>query len=382
MSFLAAIPWPLRAVGLLLVGLVAFKLIGAVPAALLIALAAALWVVALTALFYEAGWLNALARAPVIPAFLGFVTNRAAVARAVRAEAGSAAAQAAPSGALDDAERRRLFAEAEAALDALQGVDAAREAIRTRLIDIARHDPENPFGSRAPAVLMLLSGPRGVGKTQAAHACARMMAGLGALRTAGIVTLRESDLRGGGHASATELGRAKAGEALDGALLLDDADWLLQPDPYGGGADGPGVDIGLAILDVAQAHPRRILLLATLSAEAEARLRADPAHARWLGKLTVRSAAFGHLDDAALLAILEGHLAASGWRLENDDATRAARRLLSDLRDRAGAHFDNAEACRRTAEKLIDAAVAESPDAAARRVITRAVARLAEDEVE
>lgn len=351
---------------MLLLALAVYSLLGKVAGSLFTVLAIVFWLVVLLVLAFEMGWLGFLSGAPPIAAFFSYIANRKAVTGTKTGE---------PDGAprlLSEEERDKLFASAEATLDGLIGIDAARDAIDQKLIDIAQANPENPFGTQAPAALALFAGPRGTGKTTAAQAASEMLTGTHALKTAKIVLLRRTDLRSGDYSSPTELGRSKAEAAVDGTLLIDDADWLLQPDPYGDG-DGPGPELGLAVLDVAQRYPRRIFLAATLGAQAAARLQSDAAHSRWLGKLTVRTVPFDHLEDDDLLTILTARLEDMGWHFADDAASTAARRLLSEIRDRRADEFDNAEACRRTAEKLVEAAINGHGEDGERRIDRAAV---------
>ena len=91
---------------------------------------------------------------------------------------------------------------------------------------------------------------------------------------------------------------------------------------------------------------------------------------------------FDDLDDNALIDVLESSLESMNWRLENDDAVQAARRLLAEFRDRKGTSFDNAEACRRTAEMLVEITTEERPDLAEQRVINREMVRFTDEEME
>ena len=312
---------------------------------------------------------------PLASGLLGWLSARPAAV----ANAAAAGAAGAPRGELSASDRKRLSAEGFATLDGLQGLEATRDQIVQRLLDPAEADPSAPFGTNAPAVVALFAGPRGVGKTTAAMATAQILAGMGALKTGSIVTLRGTELRTGAFRSAAEMGQSKAREAIGGVLLLDQADWLLAPDPYGGG-DTPGVDLGLAILDAAQQNPRSFLVIATMSDTAAGRLAQDPGHARWLDKLARRMIHFGHLDDDTLSELVEGSLGASGWRLKDDATATAVRRLIAEARSRAGETFDNAEACRRLAEALIEAARGTEPGGA--REVDRGAVRRVDDQLE
>lgn len=380
MGVLAVIPWPIRLIVMMIAGFFIYKLIGLAPIGLLIILAVALWTISITSLLYEAGFLNIFARLPGVSNFLGFVTNRSKLVGASSPQVPGKPAANDPAGELDANERQQLYNVGAAELDALVGVEAAKDAILTRLVETAKLDPSNPFATLAPAVLVLMSGPRGVGKTIAAQSCVRMLAGVGALRTANLVTLLESDFRGGARITVTDLVGGKAKAALGGVLLLDDADWMLSSVSNGQGA-GLGVEVGLALLGAAQKYPRGFLLIATMTAEGEERLRRDLGHKRWLDKLMVRHVPFNNLDDGALLTVLNRQLATAGWRFDSDESSRAARRLLASRKEDSLDGFDNAEACRRLAERLIDVASVDGAGIAS-RVVSKAVVQEVANEVE
>ena len=348
---ISAIPLPIRIVAGALLIYVLFRLIGG-HGELLLILAAMLWAVVLIALLYECGPLARLGGLPGAGWLLDRITNRTSAPQPLSAGAmpGGRAPPPEPRGGLSDEDRARLLNEAHATFEEIVGQEDACALIETRLFETARAstDEAPAFGTRAPAVIVAISGQRGLGAEVIARAVAKGYAGHGALKRAHVVALRSHDLRTGGSQVTVVTGKAE--EAIDGTLLLEDADWLMEPDPYGG-ATGPGVEAGLAILDVAQRHPQSFLIVATLAEGTDNRLRNDSGHDRWLGRLTVHSVRLKPLDDDELLIVLRRELAAIGCPLETE-AERAARSLLREVRDHRGPSFDNAEACRRIAEEL------------------------------
>ena len=258
MGALRAIPLPLRIAAIFLLGLVLFQFVGKVPSAIFVSAAIAFWSVALLTWVYDQGWVNTLARVPGVSGVLGFLANRKALSGPDTST--SAERKVAPPGELDASERQALFAKAQQSLAALHGNDAAKEIITQRIVAPARENPENPFGSSAPATIIMIAGPRGVGKTTLAHTLANLLVGVGAIKTASVVTVRPTDLRTGEFASAIELARSKTKSAKKGTLLIDDADWLLADDPYGA-ADTPGSDFGMILSKPRQTRPTPRLLL-------------------------------------------------------------------------------------------------------------------------
>lgn len=379
MTLLRAVPLPLRIAAIFLLGLVLFQLVGKMPSTLLVSAAIAFWSVALVTWVYDQGWVNALARVPGVSGALGFLTNRKALSGPETRT--SAERTVAPPGELDESERQALFAKAQQSLAALHGNNAAKEIITQRIVAPARENPENPFGSSAPSTIIMIAGPRGVGKTTLAHTLANLLVSVGAIKTASVVTVRPTDLRTGEFASAIELSRSKTKSAKKGTLLIDDADWLLADDPYGT-ADTPGGDFGVTLVETASDTLDAALVVATMSVETLGRLKEDAQHSRWLGKLARREVVLQDLDDEGLLAVLESELGNADWHIESEEAATAARRMLSDLRDRKTPNFDNAIACRRAAEKLVEITTEDFEEKARKRVIGREAIRVADEEME
>jgi hypothetical protein len=344
---LSAIPLPIRLVAGLLVGMLVFSL--ARSGEIFLILAALLWAVVLIGLIHETGAVPALSRIGFVSTGLNRLTNRSA-----RAPRASEQTEAPAGGArLGEAERRELLEEGLSELRTVVGQEAALDTIETRIFEPARRSTEDApnFGSRAPALLVLIAGPVGVGARTIARAIGKVLAGYGALRTGKLVDLRPRDVRSGvDHVEAVT---RKAEEAVGGMLLIEDADWFLNPDPYGG-AKGPGLEAGSALLDVAEANPRAFVIVATLSEATLERLRNDPEHAKWIGRLGLRIVRLDPLDDDQLLGFLRREAEGMGYAL-SPDAERSARLLLREYREVMGDGFDNAEACRRLAEQLATA---------------------------
>ena len=342
-GLLRAIPLPIRLVVGLLLGVVLARLFGNLPTALL-SLAILAWLLVLTGLAYEAGWLGRAGQLAVVgPALDRLVNRQARIAT-------SAPVPAARPQQLSAADRERVLGEAYRELDAIVGQEQAKASIDLKLLEPARQSTEGhpSFGTRAPALFIGVRGPLGTDLRRMARAIGRAYVGLGALAKDKIVVLASRDARPG--KDQVEAVRKKAEEAVGGVLLLEDADWLLEGDGYGGNSK-PGVEAGVALLDVAVAHHQQMVIVATFAEAAEERLRGDADHARWMGQLAVRWVALQHLEEEELFALLHKELAAIGLQLDAD-AERPARALLRDVRETMGRNFDNSDACRRIAEQL------------------------------
>ena len=376
---IAAIPLPLKIAAGVLVVLLLYKLLSLIAGSALLLIVIFLWLLVLLTIMYELGWINKLAEVPVLSKFLGFLSGRNA-----QSEPNNVAAETTdPKGKLSPEERDRLFQDGNTLLDGLSGAEAIRSSILQRFIEPAQSNPENPFATQSPMVCAIYEGPRGVGKSTAARATALMMAGCNALDTARMVVIKESDLRSGVYRSAIDLGTKKAIDALNGTLLIDDADWLVPSDNQNRTAGSAGSDVGMAILDIAAQNPKMLFLILTMSSEAAARLRSDSSHLRWLGKLTSREIKFDRLGPDILLDITQQQLATAGWKLDSESTKASLRRLLTEHSDRANNEFDNAEACRRIAEQLIETATNELDETSLQnRSIDTGIIRLVDEEME
>ena len=328
---LSAIPLPIRVVAGVLLIFLLFRLIGG-HGDLLLILAGVLWAVVLISLLYESGPLARLGALPGVGWLLDRVTNRtgAPPPSSAGAAPGRSAKSQQPRGGLSDEDRARLLNEARATLEEIVGQSEACDTIETRLFQPARASTgkTSAFGTRAPAVIVAISGQRGLGADEIARAIAKGYAGHGALKRAHVVALHPHDIRAG-TSQVNKAVTSKAEEAIGGTLLLEDADWLLDPDPYGG-STGPGVEAGLAILDVARRHHQSFLIVATFEDGGDNRLRNDSGHDRWLGRLTMHSVRLKPLDDDDLLVVLRRELEAIGCPLD-PDADRSARALLREV---------------------------------------------------
>ncbi len=362
---LARIPLPLRIAGIILVGVLMFGLVGKFGG-ILIWMAVVLWLLVVVSLLYDHGYLNVISRIPVISGLFRFLTNR----RAAEAERGGAQ----PRGEreLTDEERLGLRAEGEQMLGVLVGVDDAVAEIEDSLLNIAAGtvgEDDKGFGTRAPALVVLFSGPKGVGKSHAAEAVAKIYAGIGSLKTAKVVRVTERDAkRAIGAMALADLATERAEAARGGALLLENANWLLDDDDQA--PIKPGVDFGMSLYEVLADRHQEVLVLITLSPACERRLKNDPEHARWLDKLTVRTIPFNALDDDALIEILRSRLDYEGAALDEEAGT-AVRGYLREELHRFGADgVDNANAAIRVASRLVEAARRRDPEAGRRGEFT------------
>jgi energy-coupling factor transporter ATP-binding protein EcfA2 len=201
----------------------------------------------------------------------------------------------------------------------------------------------------APATLVLLVGPRGTGKSSVALALAGKLHRADGLRSDRIVGITPTELHGlgGSYGPSEDVLKSVSDRiqaALDGALLIDDLDWLAAS--AGGQA---AAEVGNRLLAVARRYPGRLFVIGTGSSTAIGRL--DPAN-RWLNHLHVRRIDFPPLSNAALQDIFVRLLEEKGLRLA-DDSDRAVRIQIEERRAQGGEEFDNAHAIRRLVDDVL-----------------------------
>ena len=201
----------------------------------------------------------------------------------------------------------------------------------------------------APATLVLLVGPHGTGKSSVALALVGKLHRAGGLSSDRIVGITPTELHGlgGSYGPSDDVLKSVSDRiqvALDGALLIDDLDWLAVS--AGGQA---AAEVGDRLLAVARRYPGRLFVIGTGSPAAISRL--DPGD-RWLRHLHVRRIDFPPLSDAALQDIFVRLLEEKGLRLA-DDADRAVRIQIDERRTQSGDEFDNAHAVRRLVDDVL-----------------------------
>jgi hypothetical protein len=354
MALLTALPWPVRLIFFALTGVLATKLLQGFGWVFGVA-AAMLWAVAILAMLQAAGMANGLNRMPGVAPLMARIGGGAATSRSPAAPAGApgavlGAAPEQPQGQY----RKQLLDEADAELRQMRGIADVQQAIGrlVEMTDDARRRGRAGFGINAPAMVLVLTGGPGTGKTTVARLLARLFYGHQALERPDVRTLTAQELIGGYGAQAGQAAQRAAEEARGGLLLLDGADWLTQSQPLGG---SPGLDTGQAILRVAETQPGRLLIAMTMSEDSFHKLINDTGHhTGWLGKLRVERIPFPpHLPEDDLMALLEAQLASHGLPVESG-ARPALRGEIRDMQRRPAPVFDNAIAMRRLAERVQD----------------------------
>lgn len=229
-------------------------------------------------------------------------------------------------------------------IDRLLGNGDAKRRIQD-LVNLA-HDASQRgrkgFGVRPPATLVLFYGPSGVGKSDMARAFALLFYAYGGMETPKMVRLRGRQIMDAGPGGAGQLAEQQALAALDGVLLIDDAEWLAG----GRGHSGSdfAVEVGRAFLHVAEAHPDRLFIVATGRESFRNKLRGDNnLESAWLKKVNVEEVPFEPLSTDELFEMFRGHCENDRVRLDTEIAP-FVRRAIKHMQERDRDQFANAYA--------------------------------------
>lgn len=229
-------------------------------------------------------------------------------------------------------------------LQAMVGADPARAEILDKIVPLAQTSAAK--GKRllgaSRALIVLITGPHGVGKSVVARAVADLFYGL---TVVDIPVLSELPAPSGSRltpdwAQALE-------EGLDGVTLVDNAAWLMQTHPLTGGLHVDG--FLEAVTQVANTSPAKLTLIITLTDSQLEAIHQRTSFRDLLRRLTVRHLAMVALDPTDLVTVLDTQLQKQQLRLPSGQ-NEAIRRLIKRHSD--AENFDNAEAMRRVADGL------------------------------
>ncbi|GGS54811.1 AAA family ATPase [Actinokineospora fastidiosa] len=240
--------------------------------------------------------------------------------------------------------RRHLVATAPlpevlAELDQLVGLRAVKDAIReiAAVLELRQEQPHRRSTVVAPH--MLFVGSPGTGKTTVAKLMGRVFAALGLLVKGHVVPVTRADLVAGFVGQTAGRTRAKALEALDGVLLVDEAyDLVKEGNDFGGEA----ITELLTIME--EYRGRLVVVAAGYPGPMEAFLRAnDGLRSRFAQRLV-----FEDYTAPELRLIFERLAETEGYQLAPTASAKAARWLEAE-RERAlagGYGFGNGRAVR------------------------------------
>jgi hypothetical protein len=182
---------------------------------------------------------------------------------------------------------------------------------------------------------VIFEGPPGTGKSQIAKAFPALLYGVNAVTEYKLVELRERDVIDGGAGGASQVAEQFAEAALDGALLIEDAEWVSR------GNSTVAVEVGRAFLRVAQANPGKLMIIMTGRPNLKSSLIENSELRRaWLNQTDVNDVTFEQLSIDELMEIF-GDLQDQANTGAEPQLLPRVRSMLQDLQkkdDFANAH--------------------------------------------
>lgn len=291
-----------------------------------------------------ASWFDQIIRVPVAaaPALSPTVAPVASSPAVAPSSAATAPPRLTPAEATDAAITR---------INALHGIDGAKQKINDLIamgVQASEHG-QAAFGVQAPATMLLLQGPGGTGKTEAAQALGLWLYGAGIVAEAHAVTLTSAEIADQSPGQAYAIAQMKAEAALGGVLLIDPADWLVRErfDTGGNNRDPFSTEIARGLMSVISAHRSKLVIVATgpaglrLKMQGRAGLQQD-----LLNRIHLEVIDFDELSADSLARVFMDHVKAQRVRLHPDLQTRLPS-MIQTLKNDAGPAFDNAHTIRR-----------------------------------
>lgn len=344
------IPLPVKILAGLLLALLIASMAGSMGRVFALA-AAVLWAAAAVVVLHIAGlvppgiWSGV---AEMVTKVLAPTAKAIAPTRGSPSSANVAAAAPRQSRQSDiESSRPKALERGQNQLKAMIGDDPARTEILEKIVPLARTSATK--GKRllgaSRALIVLITGPHGVGKSVVARALADMFYGLAVVD---IPILSELPAPSGSRL--TPDWALALEEGLDGVTLVDNAAWLLQTHPLTGGLHVDG--FLEAVTQVANTSPGKLTLIITLTETDLEAIHQRTSFRDLLRRLTVRHLAMRGMEPLDLVAVLEAQLQKQQLRLPAGQ-TEPIRRLIKRYSD--AENFDNAEAMRRVSEGLGEA---------------------------
>jgi hypothetical protein len=344
---LHALPIPIK---LLLIGLAILVVMSLAPrlAGLLGIAAVVLWALAAVGLIYAAGLLpDALRKSAIGELARALVLDARAPGQPVTPAGGGTPA---PRAEADN--RRAAAAGAESELRAMRGDDPARAEILSQILPRAtalRGKGRRLLGA-ARALVFLVSGPPGVGKSTVGRALAALLYGLETLATP-----KRVDVQAPSAGRLDADWRDKFLDGLDGVVLIDNANWLAESNPLMGVVNADV--LFAALVEVGDRFPGRLTVIVTLGDRALAQIAGNANLREVERRLTLRHLAMDPIPTDALIELLREALRAADVAMPAE-LDGVARRLVRSLAETDGDAFDYAEAMRRAAERIEELAAA------------------------
>ncbi len=246
------------------------------------------------------------------------------------------------------ADRPSVVARATATLRTMRGQDAARSEILDRIVP--RASALGAKGRRllgaSRALVYLISGPPGVGKSTVAESLADLLYGLDALAIPKRIRIEQPP---GGRIDLDWRDRLQ--DSLDGIVLIDNANWLAESNPLTNVVYADA--LCAAVIEIGERYQGRLAVILTMGDAALAQIANRPSLRQVARRLTLRQLAMDPIPVAVLIELLRDALRSKDIELPaalNDQALRLIKRLAdTEHHDQA---FDYAEAMRRAAERI------------------------------
>ncbi|MBL8438423.1 MAG: ATP-binding protein [Zoogloeaceae bacterium] len=341
-----SLPLPLKIGVSVVVLLLVVSIAQSVPGLLMISALIA-WVLVISTLLYASGIAPALGTLPVVGPYIVALAGVAAAHMPARPAAPSGPVAAPVKPAAVKVNRAEIAERASAELRALLGGHPAVAHIADELIPHARasaREGKRLFGLNVPW-LVVIHGPRGVGKSSVARALAELLIGLDVVERPVTLAIEPPPP---GRAD-TEWGQVLE-RGLDAVLLLDNADWLAEK----GMSSAMPVShtVLAALINLAARGAGRVAVVVSLTSEAFDTAFGDKAKT-YLNKTSYQELECVALGDEALARIFEARLADGSVRVGSGTHEEIVRFARNQRRTGDTKQFDYAEAMRRASERII-----------------------------
>lgn len=242
--------------------------------------------------------------------------------------------------------REQCREEARSALEGLLGAEEALESVNRLINQIQHAAGGSGFGVHAKAVMILLSGPAGTGKTYISEVVGKLFYGFDVLPSSRNFSLTKNKLV---FQDAGSLFETIASETHGGTLIFDDADWLFEASAQSD--ERPIGEIGSALQEFVNEYPDNFLIVVNGSSEKLEELIVGTGH-KWLRDFHVITASTRHLELNELLELADRRFEERDFSLENEAVPLIEKQLKREFSDKKE-HFENAFAVSQLVNRVI-----------------------------